>query len=234
MDRRAFFRSAFDKGQKVVVEHLSEKAEQAARAWIRPPFAREELEFLLACTRCGACIDACPHQVVFPLPARVGLQAAGTPALDLLNKGCHLCADWPCVTACEPHALHVPEVVEAAGHEPPTADSPPVETPEAGQPDDASVRALPRLAAVVVDTDRCLPYSGPECGACVDHCTVGALTLAANRPVIDAALCTGCALCREQCVTDPPAMRLQVRKPAVPAVFFQEYGDTEAGHDGFP
>ena len=69
-----------------------------------PPFAVDELDFLLACTRCDKCIEACPHDVLFKLPARTGLQAAGTPAMDLLNRGCHLCRDWPCVAACEPDA----------------------------------------------------------------------------------------------------------------------------------
>jgi ferredoxin-type protein NapG len=58
-----------------------------------PPYAQDELAFLLACTRCGACVTACPHGVIFPLAPRLGITVAGTPALDLLHKGCHLCED---------------------------------------------------------------------------------------------------------------------------------------------
>jgi len=156
---------------------------RAAR-WIRPPFALDELEFLLACTRCGACIDACPHQVIFPLSARLGARVAGTPALDLLNKGCHLCAAWPCVAACDPGALKRPE---AAPAEP----------------------ALPRVAVAKVDTNTCLPYLGPECGACAESCPVpGALCWEQSRPRIDPGKCVGCGLCREACILEQKAIHV--------------------------
>jgi len=115
MDRRSFFRSALDKGGKTVINAVDASVRKQASRWIRPPFALDELEFILACTRCGDCIEACPHEVIFGLSARVGAKFAGTPALDLLNKGCHLCADWPCVNACEPDALVLPEPAPAPG-----------------------------------------------------------------------------------------------------------------------
>ena len=55
----------------------------------------------------GACIKACPHEIVFPLSPNNGAEVMNTPALDLLNKGCHLCEDWPCVNACETNALKI-------------------------------------------------------------------------------------------------------------------------------
>ena len=81
MDRRDFFKTCFDKTSKAVVKAIDEHASQRATHWIRPPYALAELDFLLACTRCNACNEACPHQVVFPLPARLGIQVVGTPAL---------------------------------------------------------------------------------------------------------------------------------------------------------
>ncbi len=193
MDRRGFFRQVLRKGGEQVVKRADARVARQAGRWIRPPFALPELEFLLACTRCGECISACPHQVVFPLAARLGVQVAGTPALDLLTRGCHLCADWPCVAACETGALARPlagDVGEDAG--------------EGAEP------VLPRLAIAQIDTRACLPWSGPECGACRDACPVpGAMVWDQERPRIDPGHCTGCSLCREACILEPRAVRIQ-------------------------
>jgi ferredoxin-type protein NapG len=150
--------------------------------WVRPPFALEEAEFLTACTRCSGCIEACPHNIVFPLAATLGETVVNTPALDLLHKGCHLCLDWPCVAACDPGALRRPQNADGA--------------PEG-----------PALAWVQIDANACLAYLGPECAACQGSCPVpGALTFTGERPAIDADLCVGCGLCREACIVDPKAI----------------------------
>lgn len=188
MDRRAFFIRGLNKAAEVAVKHADADVSKRAAHWIRPPYAQDELEFLLACTRCGECIEACPHQLIFPLPGRLGAQVLGTPALDLLHKGCHLCEAWPCVSACEPGALSRPE---AQGDEP---------------------LSLPRIAIVSVNTKTCLPYSGPECGACASSCPVsGALVWKGEKPHIDPDLCTGCALCREACIVEPKAIEIRSR-----------------------
>ena len=185
MDRRQFFQKAIHKAAKTVVEQGDARVTARASRWIRPPYAIAELEFLLTCTRCSDCITACPHAVIFPLAARCGAEVAGTPALDLLHKGCHLCADWPCVSACQTGALQRP--------------------PE----QNASEAQLPVLARIKINTATCLPYQGPECGVCVAVCPVpGALRLQQERPVIDDTLCTGCALCREACIVEDKAIEV--------------------------
>ena len=188
MDRRTFFRLGIQKASKEAARGAESHVNQRASYWIRPPYALDELEFLLACTRCGECIKACPHQVVFGLSARLGAQVAATPALDLSNKGCHLCDDWPCVTACEPGALTRP-------------------SPET----DRSI-GLPLFAFADIHTGDCLPYSGPECGACQGSCPVpGALVWEHEKPHIDPDHCIGCGLCREACVTEPKAVGIRSR-----------------------
>ena len=164
---------------------------QWATNWIRPPFAAREPDFLHNCTRCDKCVDGCPHDVLFTLPARCGTELAGTPAMDLLKKGCHLCSDWPCVTACETEALKKPD------------------------PDDGKALPLPKFAVARIVEGTWLPYSGPECGACAASCPVpGALTWLGNvKPVIEQGLCTGCALCREACITDPKSVDIAVFIP---------------------
>lgn len=197
MKRREFFKAGAGKAARAVVGVLDEKAERRAESWIRPPFARKELDFLLTCTRCDDCIEACPHQVIFKLPAKLGVQVVGTPVLDLANKGCHLCADWPCVAACEADALRLPDAVE--------------ETEEAAA-DEAAIE-VPKLATARIDTASCLPYSGPECGACAHVCPLpGALTWQGPKPVIDQEICNGCALCREACITEPKSVLIATIK----------------------
>ncbi len=201
MKRREFFQLGARKTAETAFELLDERARRRAENWLRPPYARVELEFLLTCTRCDACIEACPHDVIFKLPARLGLEVVATPAMDLLARGCRMCEDWPCVTACEPGAL---KRVEAGGEAEGEAAVGPGPEPEPL-----------RLARVEIDVAACLPYSGPECGACADSCPVpGALTwLGGVKPRIEQALCTGCAMCREACIMEPKAVTVSTLPP---------------------
>lgn len=185
MDRRDFFRRSFGKAAEVVVKEADAKVKKRAAHWIRPPFAISELEFLLACTRCDACITACPHDVIFRLPARLGADVINSPALDLLKKGCVLCDDWPCVNSCETGALIFPQ-----------------------QDSDTEIVAE-KLARAEIDTETCLPYSGPECGACESSCPIpGALVFINEKPEINQELCVGCAMCRQACIVEEKAINI--------------------------
>jgi len=186
MDRRAFFKVATNKVGNTVVKEVEQQVSNRASRWIRPPYALAELDFLLACTRCEKCIEACPHNVIFELPSRLGAAVMGTPALDLLNKGCHLCEDWPCVNACEDKALIFPEK------------------------NYDEIQPLPVMARAEINMQTCLPYRGPECGACEASCPVpGALKWDLTKPYVDSKLCTGCGLCREACIVDPSAVMVR-------------------------
>jgi ferredoxin-type protein NapG len=191
MDRRDFFRRGFGQAAEVVVKAVDKRVDERAKHWIRPPYALPELDFLLACTRCNACIEACPHHVIFPLAARLGADVVNTPALDLLKKGCHLCEDWPCVSACEANALVIVAIDSA----------------------DSKYKAEPapmqKLANAEIDESSCLPFSGPECGACISVCPAeGALVLVNEKPVIHQVLCVGCGLCREACIVEDKAINI--------------------------
>jgi len=182
MDRRDFFRRGFGKAAEAAVKTVDKKVAERAKHWIRPPYSLPELDFLLTCTRCDACIEACPHDVIFPLAARLGADVANTPALDLLKKGCHLCTDWPCVNACETKALELENLEDVS---------------------------LIKLANAEVDISACLPYSGPECAACQYVCPVeGALIFDMEKPRIDLEYCVGCALCREACIVEDKAINI--------------------------
>ncbi len=195
MKRRDFFRLGVRKAAEVAAQVVQARVPSRAENWIRPPFAADEPEFLARCTRCDNCIEACPHGVIFALPADSGARAAATPAMDLRDRGCHMCADWPCVAACEPDALRLPDPAE--GELPALAPSP------------------AKFAELRIDTETCLPYLGPECGACADSCPVpGALEWEGGlRPVIDQEICSGCALCRQACILDPKAIKISAIIP---------------------
>ena len=192
MDRRNFFRLGIHKAAKAAVGVAEARIMQQASRYIRPPFAVDEIDFLTKCTRCHDCIEACPHQTIFSLSARLGIEIVSTPALDLINGACHLCQDWPCVAACEPEALKFPEK----------------ETSE-DEIEDEQFAPAPRLAVVHINPDVCLPYMGPECGVCGSVCPVpGAIMWNLSKPQINMDICTGCALCRQSCITEPKAVTI--------------------------
>jgi len=196
LDRRGFFRLGLQKTAQLAINEAEARVNKRARGWIRPPFSVGEFDFLLKCTRCDACIEACPHNVLFPLSKKQGLDVISTPAMDLMNKGCHLCADWPCVHACETGAL-VPFRASA-----PHSD-------EKLEQDDEADLPRPKLALASIDEQKCLPYMGPECGACADSCPQpDTLIWNGPKPFINADHCVGCALCREVCVAAPKAISI--------------------------
>jgi ferredoxin-type protein NapG len=204
MDRRDFFTRGAGKVAKAVTKHAAEKAQKDASRWIRPPFAIEELDFLLACNRCGDCIDACLHGIIFPLSSKLGVKVFSTPAMDLANHGCQLCDGWPCVQACEKKALSIPELSKSNEQEPAGNDS----NKEIIQ------RLLPKIATVSINEKTCLPYSGPECGACRVCPVDGAMSWDMEKPTINDEYCTGCALCREACIVEPKAINVQSKYKA--------------------
>jgi ferredoxin-type protein NapG len=194
MNRRGFFKNIANKAADKSTEIVKEKVNRRAANWIRPPYALDEADFLLACSRCDRCVEACPHQVIFKLPERLGAQVAFTPALDLLKKGCHQCEDWPCVNACQDKALVLPN---------PELRENEAEQYEAGP-------ELPKMARAEINSKACLPYNGRECDACADSCpTPGALTWDMTLPIINLLVCTGCGMCREACVADPKAVNIR-------------------------
>lgn len=63
---------------------------------MRPPWARLEADFLDTCTRCDACVGACPEGIV-----RRG--GGGYPEISFAGGACTFCD--ACVAACAPGAL---------------------------------------------------------------------------------------------------------------------------------
>jgi len=66
----------------------------------RPPGARPEEEFLSLCLRCDLCREACPWDIIAPIPISESLINAGTPSLHGSCRYCNLC-----IEACPTGAL---------------------------------------------------------------------------------------------------------------------------------
>lgn len=191
LDRRAFFKHGLKQVAETAVKYADKKASENATQWIRPPYAINELEFILACNQCGDCITACQYDVIFPLSANYGMSTFKTPALDLQNKGCHLCADMPCVATCNTGALKLPELAGNDGEK-------------------INITVFNKMAIATILTEECLPFKGPECGACADSCPVdGVLTWDMTKPIINSEFCVGCGLCREACIASPKAIVIE-------------------------
>lgn len=201
LDRRRLLGLGISKVTEVATS-LAGVASRRRTDFFRPPFALAEPEFLLACTRCDQCITACPHDVLFKSPDNMERLVAGTPAMDLLHHGCHMCADAPCVLACDPGALALPEPPTPIDPEEETHPTEPIPVPA---PED-----WPGFGHAQINQATCLPWSGPECGACRGSCPVaGALEWSGGiKPFINPDVCTGCGMCREACIMDPKAVDL--------------------------
>ena len=181
IDRRSFFSAGFKRAFGHAVDAVSNK--MAPANYIRPPGALSEGAFLAACTRCGACTNACPAHAITPLGSEAGF-GAGTPALRVDVTACVMCVDMPCAAVCPTDALIVP-------------------------PD---LWKQVKLSAITIDTERCITYRDVECGVCAHACPAGETALrmdAYKRPQLGPD-CTGCGVCISACVTSPSSIKAQL------------------------
>jgi ferredoxin-type protein NapG len=165
-------------------------------AYVRPPGAQPEAQFLLACIRCGSCTTACPYGIIEILTrdeiARAGYtqpyswrpyRETGTPRLAFAKGHCRRCADFPCAAACPAGALVRPATTSLI------------------------------LGCASVDHDACLRTNGKDCTLCVAACPAGkdALRIRRNGDVrVRREGCTGCGACEHACPVSPKAIRVLV------------------------
>ncbi len=229
MNRRGFFRRSFGKVASVGSDYVEQKVAEKAKSWIRPPFAQDEFDFILACSRCGDCIDACPHNVIFSLPLQRGASVASTPAMDIPTNACLLCSDWACVTACKDGALSfsvnqvlVTDITEEPHLTDKSANTNNKKSEECLIEGNSTVvvelpqvKDCPPMASASIDEALCMPYSGPECGACKGSCPIpNTLVWHNEKPSINVESCIGCGQCIQSCITNPKAITIsQYLKP---------------------
>ena len=161
-----------------------------AHAPILPPGADDMASFAAACTRCYACVDACPYKLIrvgFDLDRAVGqLLQPELHYLDSEKKGvdCGYCPEWCnlCTQVCPAGAL----------------------TALTGEQ-----KRSRQIGTAEVIRDACLAWKDEEdCSVCQEVCPYQAIELemvegGRARPIVNKDVCRGCGACYSSC----PAIR---------------------------
>lgn len=168
------FPTAVDAVAEAVEERIAPKDPPRRR----PPGAVPESRFLTLCTRCDACVDACPHEAVHTYVATAG-DLARTPVMRPDRRPCHMCEGFPCAAACETGALVVPET----------------HLVRLGRVRIAEDRCFTFQG----------PECGACARLCPGG--LSALRMRGTRPSIDDS-CVGCGICIEACPTTPAAIEI--------------------------
>jgi ferredoxin-type protein NapG len=191
LDRRNLLRQGVHYFAKPAVDSVSKKINTVNEAvdkitkrvaLIRPPGAISERHFLQACTRCDACIHACPKDAIRKAPKAMGFLVMGTPYIDPIKTPCVMCDDLPCIPACEDNALLPVQLEEV------------------------------NMGYAILNKKNCKAYSNIFCQQCVIDCPVpGAITQKDMLPMIHKDVCTGCGVCARSChtVNSPTAIKIK-------------------------
>ena len=184
---------------------------KAADLILRPPAAIPEDDFIKACTKCGACVTACPYDTL-KLATPGDNKPVGTPYFEPRDTPCEMCPDIPCVPVCPSGALDV-DLVSSF-----------IEEKNKNVLDINKAQ----MGATIIDSKSCIAFWGIQCDLCYRACPLmdEAIVLEYERnertgkhaflkPVVNNDICTGCGLCEKACVTDIPAIKVLPRSVAL-------------------
>lgn len=183
--RRNFFRigahetiAAVEQAAEELFQSTSPQTPEAP-AFLRPPGALSEPEFLATCTRCDECIKVCPKWAIRKAGSELGEHNDGTPIILPETNPCWLCEDLPCITACEPGAL-LP----------------------------LTSREEVRMGTAVVDEGSCYSAQGSICESCQERCPLRPRAITVRFGELPAVKdhCTGCGICAYLCPADAIAI----------------------------
>jgi len=179
---------------------------KAADIILRPPGAIPEDDFIRACTKCGACVTACPYDTL-KLAEPGDEKPVGTPFFEPRKIACEMCTDIPCVPVCPSGALDI-DLVSSIKE-------------EINNNDKTLDINKARMGGAIIDPKSCIAFWGIQCDLCYRACPLMGEAIkiefdrnertgkhAFLRPVVDTDVCTGCGLCEHACVTEIPAIKV--------------------------
>ena len=162
---------------------------------IRPPGALPEDEFLSRCTRCLACVEACPTDGLQPVGIEAGWGGLWSPVLR------------PTVGGCEEPCFNCTQVCPTGAIRKLTHEE----------------KSFAKIGTARIFRERCLAWEQLKpCLVCDEVCPYDAvdfLTITDHlgtqrRPVVRVEKCVGCGLCEHEC---------PVREPR--AIVVEHYGE---------
>ena len=178
--RREFLVNAAAAAGGLTAGILLRKTAESAPGVVMPPGAGSFERFTSRCVGCGLCISACRGNVLTPSIREYGLRGFMQPHLDF-NKGECKFHCKQCVTVCPCGAL---------------------------LPLSKSEKRHLRIGIARYNPKLCVAYlNGQDCGACAEHCPVGALTMEPYKnttiPKVNENFCIGCGACQYICPIQP-------------------------------
>ena len=147
---------------------------------VMPPGALDFDRFTSLCIGCGLCISACRGDVLAPAVTQYGLLGFMQPYLDY-DKG-----------ECRFHCTKCSQVCPCGALKPLTREE----------------KQQLKIGVAVYNPQLCVAYiAGEDCGACAEHCPVGALSMIpydeTTIPRVNEKLCIGCGACQHICPVTP-------------------------------
>lgn len=149
--------------------------------YVNPPGATSREDFLHRCTGCGACVAACPAEVITPSSNQYGIRHALTAVMDFDRSYC-LFECVKCTEVCPTKAL---------------------------RPLTPAEKRITSIGRARIAADNCRLYvNGVHCGICARVCPKRAISIVSDTsgrkfPKLDPELCIGCGRCSYACPSKP-------------------------------
>ncbi len=180
--RRDLFRKTMHSAKKVTFDLLDAGMKiKFRRKIIRPPGAIAEDQFLMACSRCDSCKDACPYNAIHKVSSVSAGVLFNTPFIDPHHEACRFCEDMPCIKACDDNALILTDIIKPIG------------------------LAVVHREHCLVEQGQYCDYCYNSCPNSLKAIIKGE----DGVPVIDADACVGCGKCAYICVSQSgPAIKI--------------------------
>jgi len=166
---------------------------KARHAFLRPPGAIKEEDFVDQCMRCGQCVQSCPTAFIQPAILETGIGGLWTPILNAQAGSC----SWDCnecTSVCPTNAIEKLTLKQKQQF---------------------------KIGTAIIDKNRCYTYvDGINCTVCYDACPTPekailfrkvelwnyqGVEVNINQIYVDPEPCIGCGICENLCPRDDAA-----------------------------